>query len=98
MIRDYIQQNPHYKRLKNMAHIHNQFLQTFAMSGLIGLFSFLAFLLVPQLFDAASQLGPLPLCRVQLFNRHIVVEYITLERVQIDVQDTSTTGFIFLVA
>ena len=45
VIKDYAQQNPHLKRLEKTAHIHNQFLQTFAMSGLVGLFSFLALLI-----------------------------------------------------
>jgi O-antigen ligase len=40
-IQDYAQQNPHLKKLETNTHIHNQFLQTFATSGLIGLFSFL---------------------------------------------------------
>jgi len=33
----YVEANPHLVGLENMNHIHNQFLQTFAMSGLIGL-------------------------------------------------------------
>lgn len=42
VIRDYAQRFPQFKGLERMKHIHNQFLQSFAMSGLIGLFSFLA--------------------------------------------------------
>jgi O-antigen ligase len=42
VIKDYTQRNPHLKKLEGLNHIHNQFLQTFAMTGLIGLFSFLA--------------------------------------------------------
>jgi O-antigen ligase len=42
VIKDYAQQNPHITRFSGINHIHNQFLQTFAMTGLIGLFSFLA--------------------------------------------------------
>ncbi len=41
-IKDYVQRNPNMWRLKIMNHIHNQFLQTFAMTGLIGFFTFLA--------------------------------------------------------
>ncbi len=56
MIKDYVQRNPHFKPLENMAHIHNQFLQTFAMSGLIGLFSFLA-LIICHLWIFTKYLG-----------------------------------------
>jgi len=41
-IRKYARQNPGMEPLEHMNHIHNQFLQTFAMSGLVGLFSLLA--------------------------------------------------------
>jgi len=44
IIKDYAQQNPHLKKLEKNTHIHNQFLQTFAMTGLIGLLSFLVLL------------------------------------------------------
>ena len=40
-IKAYAQQNPHLKNLKIINHFHNQFIQTFAMTGLAGLFSFL---------------------------------------------------------
>ncbi len=41
-IREHAQQNPHdLKRIKSV-HVHNQFVQSFAMTGLVGLFSFLA--------------------------------------------------------
>jgi O-antigen ligase len=42
VIKAYAQQNPHLKKLEIINHFHNQFIQTFAMTGLIGLFSFLA--------------------------------------------------------
>jgi O-antigen ligase len=42
VIKDYALQNPHLKEIKNINHIHNQFLQSFAMTGLVGLVSFLA--------------------------------------------------------
>jgi O-antigen ligase len=42
VIKDYARQNPHLTKLSGINHIHNQFLQTFAMTGLVGLFSFLA--------------------------------------------------------
>ena len=45
VIKDYVRQNPHLKKIRNVNHIHNQFLQTFAMTGLIGLFSFLALII-----------------------------------------------------
>jgi MFS family permease len=41
-IKDYARQYPQVKKLENLNHIHNQFIQSFAMTGLIGLFSFLA--------------------------------------------------------
>jgi O-antigen ligase len=41
-IKAYVQQNPHLKGLEKLNHVHNQFMQTFAMTGLIGLISFLA--------------------------------------------------------
>lgn len=41
VIRDYAHRFPQYKGLEPMKHFHNQFVQSFAMSGLIGLFSFL---------------------------------------------------------
>jgi O-antigen ligase len=56
MIRDYAQRNPHYKPLEKNSHIHNQFLQTFAMSGLIGLVSFLA-LIICHLWIFIKYLG-----------------------------------------
>ncbi len=43
-IKDYARQYPHLKKLETHTHIHNQFLQTFMTSGLIGLLSFLALL------------------------------------------------------
>lgn len=42
VINEYAKQNPQITRLQGINHIHNQFLQTFAMTGLVGLFSFLA--------------------------------------------------------
>jgi len=42
VINEYARQNPQITRLQGINHIHNQFLQTFAMTGLVGLFSFLA--------------------------------------------------------
>ena len=42
VIKDYARQNPHITGLSGINHLHNQFLQTFAMTGLVGLFSFLA--------------------------------------------------------
>ncbi len=42
VIREYAQQNPHDLRRIKSVHIHNQFVQSFAMTGLVGLFSFLA--------------------------------------------------------
>jgi O-antigen ligase len=56
MIRDYARQNPQFKPLESNAHIHNQFLQTFAMSGLTGLFSFLA-LIICHLWIFTKYLG-----------------------------------------
>jgi len=40
----YATENPHLSALRNQNHIHNQFLQTFAMSGLVGLVSLIALL------------------------------------------------------
>ena len=40
VIQDYAKENPHLKALRRINHIHNQFLQTFAMTGLVGLISF----------------------------------------------------------
>ena len=45
VIKNYVKQNPQLKGLETMNHIHNQFLQTFAMTGLVGLISFLALLI-----------------------------------------------------
>jgi len=44
-IKDYVQRNPHVKELAGLNHIHNQFMQTFAMTGLVGLLSFLALII-----------------------------------------------------
>ena len=44
VIKNYARQNPNLKRLRGINHIHNQFLQTFAMTGLAGLVSLLALL------------------------------------------------------
>jgi O-antigen ligase len=41
VIKDYARQDPHWKEHENLIHIHNQFLQTFAMTGLVGLLSLL---------------------------------------------------------
>ena len=41
-LRNYVKQNQHLKPLEKMTHIHNQFMQSFAMTGLIGLLSLLA--------------------------------------------------------
>jgi len=57
VIKNYMQQNPHLlEALENKAHIHNQFLQTFVMSGLVGLFSLLA-LVICHLWIFAKYLG-----------------------------------------
>ena len=40
----YATENPHLSELRDQNHIHNQFLQTFAMSGLVGLVSLVALL------------------------------------------------------
>jgi O-antigen ligase len=56
VIKDYVQQKPHLEGLDNNNHIHNQFLQTFAMTGLIGLFSFLA-LVICHLWIFTKYLG-----------------------------------------
>jgi len=42
VINEYARQNPQITGLHSINHIHNQFLQTFAMTGLVGLCSFLA--------------------------------------------------------
>jgi O-antigen ligase len=42
VINEHARQNPQITRLQGINHIHNQFLQTFAMTGLVGLCSFLA--------------------------------------------------------
>lgn len=44
VIRNHIQQNPQLAGLGEKTHIHNQFLQSFAMTGLVGLVSLLAML------------------------------------------------------
>ena len=41
-MRSYAEENRRAKGIKNLNHIHNQFLQSFAMTGLVGLFSLLA--------------------------------------------------------
>ena len=56
VIKAYVQQNPHLKKIKNINHIHNQFLQSFAMTGLVGLVSFLA-LIVCHLWIFTKYLG-----------------------------------------
>jgi O-antigen ligase len=43
-LEEYARKNPELKKLANVNHIHNQFLQTFAMTGLVGLFSLLVLL------------------------------------------------------
>ena len=55
-IDDYAEQNPQVKPLERLSHLHNQFLQTFAMSGLIGLFSLLV-LVFSHLWLFAKYLG-----------------------------------------
>jgi O-antigen ligase len=55
-IKAYVQQNPHLKKIRNINHIHNQFMQSFAMTGLIGLFSFLA-LIICHLWIFIKYLG-----------------------------------------
>ena len=55
-IRAYAQQNPHWKKLEILNHFHNQFIQSFAMTGLIGLFSFLA-LVICHLWLFTKYLG-----------------------------------------
>jgi O-antigen ligase len=45
VIKDYVKQRPHLKGVETMNHFHNQFLLTFAMTGLVGLASFLALLI-----------------------------------------------------
>jgi O-antigen ligase len=42
VIEDYAQQNPKLKSMPHLTHIHNQFLQTFLTTGLVGVLSFLA--------------------------------------------------------
>jgi O-antigen ligase len=44
-INEYVAKAPHLKGLGTKSHLHNQFMQTFAMSGLVGLFSFVALLI-----------------------------------------------------
>jgi O-antigen ligase len=39
--KNYVRENPQLKGLERLSHIHNQFMQTFAMTGLVGLFSLL---------------------------------------------------------
>ena len=55
-IRKYAWQNPGMKPLEDMNHIHNQFLQTFAMSGLVGLVSLLV-LITSHLWIFSKYLG-----------------------------------------
>jgi O-antigen ligase len=55
VINEYSKQNPQLTKLWSINHIHNQFLQTFAMTGLVGLFSFLA-LIVCHLWIFAKYL------------------------------------------
>ena len=55
-IDDYAEQNPQVAALAGLNHIHNQFLQTFAMSGLVGLFSLLV-LMASHLCLFAKYLG-----------------------------------------
>ena len=45
VVNDYIDQTPRLQGVGNKSHLHNQFMQTFAMSGLVGLFFFLALLI-----------------------------------------------------
>lgn len=59
VIKDYVKQRPDLKGLETMNHIHNQFLQTFAMTGLVGLVSFLALLI----------------CHFQLFTKYLGKQY-----------------------
>jgi O-antigen ligase len=56
VIKVYAQQNPNLKRLEIINHFHNQFIQTFAMTGLIGLFSFLT-LVICHLWLFTKYLG-----------------------------------------
>jgi len=44
VIKTYTRKNPHLKKVSGINHFHNQFLQTFAMTGLVGLVSLLALL------------------------------------------------------
>ena len=41
-IKNHVKQNPHLRVLMNLSHLHNQFVQSFAMTGLVGLLSLLA--------------------------------------------------------
>ena len=41
----YVEKNPHLAGLEKLNHIHNQFLQTFAISGLIGLVALIVMIL-----------------------------------------------------
>ena len=59
VIKDYVKQRPHLKGMEAMNHIHNQFLQTFAMTGLVGLVSFLALLI----------------CHFRLFTKYLGKQY-----------------------
>lgn len=44
-LKPYVSERPHLSGLEQMNHIHNQLLQTFAMSGLIGVIAFVAMVL-----------------------------------------------------